>query len=225
MARNLGLDYDEVVILKETNVMRGGIMGLFDNELILTNKRIMCLKKGVLLGVTIKTQNYPLGRIKVFNKIPQVQHGKRSNGLDSLDVYLLDGEEHFIFMNKNERTISIWIDEIRKLFRNGTKAFQSALQGFTQAPQGYQQAPQVVQPAPQVVQRGPQVVQPAPQVICPSCGKKLDPSLRFCTECGIEIKKKLGIDQQIELLEKLKSLVDAGVISQEEFEKKKKEFF
>jgi hypothetical protein len=36
-------------------------------------------------------------------------------------------------------------------------------------------------------------------------------------------KEKLGIDQQIELLQKLKSLVDAGVISQEEFEKKKKE--
>lgn len=38
-------------------------------------------------------------------------------------------------------------------------------------------------------------------------------------------KEKLGIDQQIELLQKLKSLVDAGVISQEEFEKKKKEIF
>ena len=81
------------------------------------------------------------------------------------------------------------------------------------------------------------------ELICPSCGKHLAPGLRFCTECGTEIKtsttsnsehqytakkdttekEKLTIEQQIELLQKLKSLLDAGIISQEEFEKKKKE--
>ena len=79
--------------------------------------------------------------------------------------------------------------------------------------------------------------------LCPICGKKLQPDLRFCTECGTEIdivkpilpstqenqqgattvKEKLTIDQQIDLLQKLKALVDSGAISQEEYEKKKKE--
>lgn len=96
---------------------------------------------------------------------------------------------------------------------------------------------QVSQPVSEVMQTFPQ------EIVCPSCGKKLNPRLKFCPECGTDIKSlsrcdsyisgdysgnraskgKLGIDQQIALLEKLKSLLDAGVITQEEFEKKKKE--
>lgn len=89
------------------------------------------------------------------------------------------------------------------------------------------------------------VSRPIPQEnICPSCGKRLDSTLQFCTECGTPIasvreedsirdnslaketaKEGLSLDKQIELLQKLKSLVDAGIITQEKFEEKKKEIF
>ena len=326
MADNLGLDYDEVVILKETSVAHGGVMAIYTDELILTNKKIICLGKGVF-GGTKKVFHYPLDQIKVFNGIPQVQQGKLSNGTACLDVYLVDGEEHFNFQTRNKKTISVWIEEIRKLFGKDAGAGyysddeddvddeyerdeeddDSVLGAFKEVGEEFKDvgrefaeafgfkikkknkannksnnknngrnipnpvnaggfctlcgkplaqgskfcpscgasigAPQVVQPVSPVASHIPQAVPTTPQeVVCPSCGKKLDPSLRFCTECGTEInsitrvapnngdssgndsgKEKIGIDQQIELLQKLKGLVDAGIISQEEFEKKKKE--
>ena len=304
MADKLGLDYDEVVILKETSVAHGGVMAIYTDELILTNKKIICLSKG-MFGGTKKTYHYPLDQIKVFNGVPQVQKGKLSNGTPSLDIYLVDGEEHFNFQSKNKQTIATWIEEIQKLFgvspvyasarqRNTSDDDDSVVGAFKEVGEEFKDAgrqiaeafgfkfkskkapvnntsyiPTRVIPTP-VVNEGvkcpscgqmlpsgsrfctscgtainqPAAVKPVQEgITCPACGKKLPMGLRFCTECGSEIpeakplepsqdekqtendipKEKLSIDQQIELLQKLKSLVDAGIISSEEFEKKKKE--
>ena len=313
MADKLGLDYDEVVILKETGVAHGGVMAIYTDELILTNKKIICLSKG-LFGGTKKTYHYPLNQIKVFNGVPQVQKGKLSNGTPSLDLYLVDGEEHFNFQSKNKQTIATWIEEIQKLFgvspvyastrqRNTSDDDDSVVGAFKEVGEEFKEAggefkdagrqiaeafgfkfkskkepvnntsyiPTRVNSIPtpvindgikcpscgQMLPSGSRfctscgaavdktvVVKPVQEeIICPTCGKKLQAGLRFCTECGSEIladnpsepsqnekqiekdipKEKLSIDQQIELLQKLKSLVDAGIISPEEFEKKKKE--
>ncbi len=306
MADKLGLDYDEVVILKETSVAHGGVMAIYTDELILTNKKIICLSKG-MFGGTKKTYHYPLDQIKVFNGVPQVQKGKLSNGTPSLDIYLVDGEEHFNFQSKNKQTIATWIEEIQKLFgvspayasarqRNTSDDDDSVVGAFKEVGEEFKDAGRQIAeafgfkfkskkepvnntsyiptrvnsiPTPvindgvkcpscgQMLPSGsrfctscgaaidkPAVVKPVQEgIICPTCGKKLPMGLRFCTECGSEIpeavsaessqsekqtekdspKEKLSIDQQIELLQKLKSLVDAGIISPEEFEKKKKE--
>lgn len=115
MSEKFNLDRDEVVILKEVSVAHGGVMAVYTDELLLTNKRIICLHKGMLGGIKT-TYIYPLDQIKVYGGVPQVQKGKLSNGTNCLDVYLLDGEEHFNFQSKNKETISKWIDEIRKIF-------------------------------------------------------------------------------------------------------------
>jgi len=312
MTDNLGLDYDEVVIMKETSVAHGGVMAIYTDELVLTNKRIICLSKGVF-GGTKKIYYYPLEQIKVFRGIPQVQQGKLSNGTASLDVYLIDGEEQFNFQTKNKKTISIWIEEIRKLFGAESRydshgdvidedednyedddslvgAFKEVGDEFKDVGREFAEAfgfkpkkkkkpensnsrggstskslstmanmgircPSCGEPisinsrfcpscgAPIGIGNGTTIKSEQQEVVCPKCGKRLDPSLKFCTECGTEIKpvsdmqtnnkdktteavkENLTIEQQIELLQKLKSLVDSGVISQEEFEKKKKEIF
>jgi len=69
---------------------------------------------------------------------------------------------------------------------------------------------------------------PATEGACPNCGKALQPFFRFCTNCGMKISKgkteppNNSINQQIELLQKLKMLLDTGVLTQEEFDEKKK---
>ncbi|WP_051656485.1 zinc ribbon domain-containing protein [Butyrivibrio sp. AE3004] len=299
MADNLGLDYDEIVILKETSVAHGGVMAMYTDELVLTNKKIICISKG-MFGGTKKIYHYPLDQIKVFNGMPQVRQGKYSNGTATLDVYMVDGEDQFSFQTKNKKTISTWIYEINKLFgietvqggsENGADddtvlgAFKEVGEEFkdvgreiaeqfgfklkkkntvgvnnngnTSAANGINTGLKCSACGNPITAgakfcpscgaaiglKKPAEVTPQ-EIICPNCGKKLDPSLRFCTECGTELvasttteksadttnisvdvppKGTLAVDQQIELLQKLKSLVDAGVISQEEFEAKKKE--
>ncbi|MCQ2413726.1 MAG: zinc ribbon domain-containing protein [Clostridia bacterium] len=115
MADNLNLDYDEIVITKDVSVAHGGVMAIYTDELILTNKKIICLHKG-MFGGTKTIYHYPLEQIKVYNGVPQVQKGKLSNGTPCLDVYLISGEEHFNFQSKNKATIDKWIAEINKAF-------------------------------------------------------------------------------------------------------------
>jgi predicted amidophosphoribosyltransferase len=75
---------------------------------------------------------------------------------------------------------------------------------------------------------------------CPHCSAQIPNNVKFCTECGspIEYNKPTPIQdqspiiqdkpnydeiEQLEYLEKLASLRDKGIISDEEFEKKKKD--
>lgn len=117
MADNLGLDHDEIIILKETNVATSNtLIPMYTNDLILTNKKIIYLIKN-MFGGTKKTFYYPLDQIKSYNGVPQVQQGKSSSsGTLSLDIYMLNGEAHFSFESKNKKKIATWIEEIRNLF-------------------------------------------------------------------------------------------------------------
>ncbi len=74
---------------------------------------------------------------------------------------------------------------------------------------------------------------------CPKCSAAIPNNVRFCSECGSPVEQsqpivpdqkpiaeeKLGNDEfdQLQYLEKLAELRDKGIISDEEFEKKKKD--
>lgn len=120
MADNLNLDYDEVLITKDVSVAHGDVMAVHTDELILTNKKIICLHKG-MFGGTKTIFHYPLDQIKIYNGVPQVQQGKLSNGTACLDIYFLFGEEHFNFQSQNKNTVEKWIREINKVLGIVTK--------------------------------------------------------------------------------------------------------
>ena len=113
MANELGLDRDEIVILREDNIDWG--KSLQDKELVLTNKKIICLCRGAFGGIK-QIYHFPLDQIKFYNGVPQVKYGRSTDGLPSLDVYFLDGEEQFGFQLGKKRVIRQWIEEIDKLF-------------------------------------------------------------------------------------------------------------
>ncbi|WP_416143786.1 PH domain-containing protein [Planococcus koreensis] len=70
---------NESIILKSKNVMHGGLMANYTDELILTNQNIIHVKKGVF-GNTKNVKKYPLNQIKIFNGKSQAILGKQRNG-------------------------------------------------------------------------------------------------------------------------------------------------
>ncbi len=110
----LGLAHNEAVIIKDESVAHGGVGALLTDELLLTNLRIICVHKG-MFGNVKQVYSYPLSQIKKFDGKPQIMMGKVSNGNRCLDVYLLNGVEHFQFSTGNKKKIEQWIDEVYKL--------------------------------------------------------------------------------------------------------------
>jgi predicted amidophosphoribosyltransferase len=67
-----------------------------------------------------------------------------------------------------------------------------------------------------------------PTIICPHCSAPVPITSKFCRKCGssMEVKSHDNYEEmteQLNYLEKLAELKDKGIISQEEFEGKKKE--
>ena len=169
MAEQSYLDFDEIVLLKEDSVAHDGVMALYTDELILTNKKIICQHKG-MLGGNKTTYFYPLYQLKAYNGEPQVKFGKLSNGIACLDLYLLNGEEHFTFSRRNKATIQKWIDEIRKIFCTvvSTKKGVSVDNNPFIAP--FKEA--------------------GVMAYCTRCGAQLKYGARFCDVCGSMISNE-----------------------------------
>lgn len=109
---NYNLRPNESIIMKQEQIIHGGVMASFTDELILTNLHIVLVKKGIF-GNSKGIQTFPLNQIKVFNGQAQVLLGKTKGGYPQIEVYLLNGQESFGFHNKKDAVK--WIDNINKL--------------------------------------------------------------------------------------------------------------
>ena len=58
---------------------------------------------------------------------------------------------------------------------------------------------------------------------CPSCGKNNPKNAVFCSECGEPIKSESTKESDLEDLEKLAELKEKGIITEDEFQAKKKQ--
>ena len=109
------LGVDEYVVLKSTNVYKseGGFFDHVGNdELMLTNKAIVLLKKG-FTGKTKNFESFPLATVKVFNNQAQANFGKVNDFYPALEVFFLNGQATFVFQHKSE--VLKWISAINKL--------------------------------------------------------------------------------------------------------------
>lgn len=106
------LQSDEVMILKQDRITRGGNMAYPNNELILTNLYLVLISK-TIFGRVKNTTRFSVEEIKEFNGQAQVFLGKRSNGSPQLEIYLTNGHEYFGF----ERKIVVrnWVRAINQL--------------------------------------------------------------------------------------------------------------
>lgn len=233
----LGLEYNEVVIIKDESVAHGGIGALLTSELVLTNQRIICAHKG-MFGNVKQVFSYPLYEIKTHEGKPQVMEGRLSNGARSLDVYLVNGVEHFQFGTR--KRIEKWIEEIYNLFDETVERksedeygyppdsilgvyaevgqmFKDII-GIRSKPKGKVISQQETKISKKCIScSAPLVGAPGQTVRCKYCGT----SQTLYAEP--KQSQAMPLDQQIEMINKLKELVDAGILTKEEFEKKKKE--
>ncbi len=117
MAEKFNLDSDEVIILKEESVCHGGAFAGWTDDLILTNKAITIVKKGVF-GNVKNIIKYPLNDVKVYNDQAQAIVSKNRGGSPQLEIYFKSGEETFLFQNK--RTTNEWAMKINEIITGNT---------------------------------------------------------------------------------------------------------
>ncbi len=101
----------EVVLLPEESVVRRtdkvgdhAPMGIKNNGLILTNRALIYVKKG-MLGKTKEVKRFPLDTIRTSAGKPEVHFSNPDHFTPTLDVYFDTGEESFKFD---------WDDEARE---------------------------------------------------------------------------------------------------------------
>lgn len=104
---NIDLRSDEIVIRNNESAMLGNKGG----ELILTNYRIVLVKKTVFGNKIKEMIEIPLSSIKMYNGEPQVQlTGRRT--MPELQVQHTNGIDSIRFVDKKET--SKWLNEIHK---------------------------------------------------------------------------------------------------------------
>lgn len=109
----LNLMPEESIVLKSKSVMHGGLLAAYTDDLILTNKHVIHISKGIL-GNTKKITKYPLNLIKISNGEPQVILEKYQNGV-RIEIYYENEQVQFAFGSSNKREGAKWVNEIYKL--------------------------------------------------------------------------------------------------------------
>jgi len=102
------LQSNEVVLLKDEAVLHGKKVA----ELILTNLNLVVVGKGVLARSS-GFQAFPVSQIKVHNGRAQALM-TGTFGSETLEVYFLQGEEAFRFVNGGKKKVQIWIGKINE---------------------------------------------------------------------------------------------------------------
>ena len=78
---------------------------------MLTNYGIILLKKGAF-GASKGAFVFPISRIKIHRRRPQVELGKSEDGSPLLEVHLVDRVERFAFRSGGKRKVKAWIAKI-----------------------------------------------------------------------------------------------------------------
>ncbi len=113
MENNLDLGLDEVVILKKDDVKHGnGIFSGGTDTLILTNKRIIYIKKG-MFGKEKGRESFLLSNIKIYNNKAQAVISSSDQFESTLEIYFINGVESFEFDSKSD--VVTWIKKINEL--------------------------------------------------------------------------------------------------------------
>lgn len=195
-------------------------------ELLLTNLNIVLIQKTkkMFSKPVVEVEAFSINQIKVYNGIPQI----KLNGYD-VEVYLVNSEIVLTFESKHEA--KKFINSATELITGKTMAVRGADKvknavGIVDDTLGIN----TIGTIKSVVENG--VVGTVLGGIrkINTTQEETKPSLMQLQnnqDCSVNeadnAKSVCSLDEQIEALKKLKELLDAGIITQEEFDTKKKQ--
>ena len=119
---NLDLELNEGIILQSAEVTRYGKGTDKLQEMVLTNKNIICIieKRTGFFKSERYTYKIPLESIKVANGQAQVMKmNNDSHGLGLQILYTNGDREHFVFLRSPRKEIQRWIDAINNVLLKG----------------------------------------------------------------------------------------------------------
>lgn len=116
---DLALEMDEGIILQSTDVERYGLKELNLDEMVLTNKNIICIyekSNGLFAKPETVVEKIPLATIRIVNNKAQVMIFDNEDYGEGMQVLFVSGHrEHFIFCDKPKKEMPLWINEINKI--------------------------------------------------------------------------------------------------------------
>ena len=228
---NYMLQPDEVVLF-QGNVNLGGQNG--STELILTNLFLVFIitpKKKFFSKTQATVEKYPVGEIKIYDDIPQIKQTGAS-----VEIFLTSGEFAVCFYSTFEAkkfvNSALRLLTGKTMSERGADKFKNAL-GLVDDALGIN----TVGTAKNVLENG------IARTLLGGFGKKSARLAKPSSTVGevVEIAKEvikndnapqssipviapsIPTDEQLEMLKKLKELVDMDVLTQDEFEAKKKQ--
>ena len=208
----------------------GSLLSTQKLEIILTNLNLVFIEKTkkVFSKEQVVVEVHPIGEIKIYNGIPQI---KQKN--TAAEIYFINEEKLVIFYSKHE--LHKFVNVVNRLLTGKSMAVRGAdkvknvvnLVDDTLGVNTMGAVKTIVENG--VVgavfhglgkqhrsQKNETVFKQVVSATMDSLEQK--ESLQESNE-----KETMSVDKQIEMVKKLKELLDAGIINQEEFEIKKKE--
>ncbi|MDO4188456.1 MAG: hypothetical protein Q4D29_05635 [Lachnospiraceae bacterium] len=112
---DLGLSFDEAIILENEKVKRGtNLISNYTNKLVLTNRNLIYVEYNMLRKPK-NIEKMPLNTIRTYNGRAQVSAKREVSGYVSLDVYFNNGPEKFIFLTMTTKEPQKWVESINSI--------------------------------------------------------------------------------------------------------------
>ena len=198
-------------------------------ELLLTNKNIVLTTrmKKMFSKEQLNIEIYPLSDIKIYEEMPQI----KLNKLDA-EIYLTSGELYLTFISKAE--ITKFYQSVMKVLTGKSFATRGAEKvkggiGLVDDTLGINTIGTIKDVLENGVAKtlffGKKKNQISDSAIKEVAGvaKDVVKEARGNNDTDKKEKEVLNYDQQVDALNKMKALLDAGILTQEEFDAKKKE--
>lgn len=213
--KTFDLEPDEQILRKVARV-RCGFWSAFTGELVLTNQALVYVDRG-LLG------NFKGYKRFELTEITQVIVGEAQNGSDQLEVYYPGGQDDFALQSGGKRELRSWKKAIDKQIAScgGHPVVEEGEGADTEA----EGIPFVGDALDAVVEVGGGVIDGVARGVRGAAEGILN-GLGFSSEGdAVQTNGESGklTSEQVDALKKLKELFDMGVLTQEEFDAKKRQ--